>query len=43
MYKKQPEYGLLLSWNIARELVPKLRATGFKGKFIIPNPIPKII
>lgn len=43
MYKEQPEYGLLLSWNLANELIPKLRSNGFKGKFIVPNPIPKII
>ena len=29
---------LLLSWHIADELVPKIRAKGFKGKFIAPLP-----
>lgn len=29
---------LLLSWHIADEMIPKLRAKGFKGKFISPLP-----
>lgn len=43
LYRKQPEYTLLLSWHIASELMPKLRAKGFKGKFIVPLPKPQII
>jgi len=43
LFREQPDYGLLLSWNIADELVPKLRAGGYKGKFIVPNPVVKII
>jgi SAM-dependent methyltransferase len=39
----QPPYTLLLSWHIAGELVPRLRQGGFKGKFIIPLPEPRII
>lgn len=42
LYNKQPDYALLLSWHIAKELMPKLRAKGFKGKFIIPLPKPII-
>ena len=41
--KDAPEYGLLLSWHIQKEIVPKFRAKGFKGKFIIPLPTPTII
>lgn len=33
-----PDYGLLLSWHIRDELIPRFRARGFKGKFIIPLP-----
>ncbi len=43
LYKDQPEYAFLLSWHIADELILKLRQKGFKGKFIQPLPIPKII
>jgi len=43
LYTHQPEYALLLSWHIADELMPKLRAKGFKGKFIIPLPEPRIV
>jgi hypothetical protein len=34
---------LLLSWHIVDELVPKLRAKGFKGKFITPLPLAEIL
>jgi len=43
LFKDQPEYALLFSWHIADELIPKLQAKGFKGKFIVPLPTPKII
>lgn len=43
LFKDQPEFALLLSWHIAEELMPKLRAKGFRGGFIIPLPKPKII
>lgn len=43
LFSKQPEYALLLSWHIAEELIPKLKERGFKGKFIIPLPKPKIV
>ena len=38
-----PDYGLLLSWHIRDELVPRFRGKGFKGKFIIPLPVPTVI
>lgn len=43
LFSKQPEYALLLSWHIAEELMPKLKRKGFKGKFIIPLPKPRIV
>ena len=43
LYEDQPEYAILFSWHIADELMPKLREKGFKGKFIIPLPNPRII
>ena len=42
LYSDQPEYALLLSWHIADELIPKLKANGFRGKFIVPLPEPEI-
>jgi len=38
-----PEAALLLSWNLADELIPKLRQAGFRGQFIVPNPIPRLV
>lgn len=43
LFKDQPDYALLLSWHIAEELIPKLKQRGFKGKFIIPLPKPRVI
>jgi hypothetical protein len=43
LFDDQPEYALLLSWHIGDELMPKLSARGFKGKFIIPLPEPRIV
>lgn len=43
LFEDQPEYALLLSWHIADELMPKLRARGFKGGFIVPLPEPRIV
>lgn len=39
----QPDYGLLLSWHLGEELIPRFREGGFKGKIIIPLPEIKII
>ncbi|TSC88542.1 MAG: methyltransferase family protein [Microgenomates group bacterium Gr01-1014_7] len=43
LFKDQPDYALLLSWHIAEELIPKLKQRGFRGKFIIPLPEPRIV
>lgn len=43
LFQDQPDYALLLSWHIADELAPKLKEKGFKGKFIVPLPEPRII
>lgn len=43
LYADQPEYVILFSWQITDELVPKIRAKGFKGDFIVPLPVPMII
>ncbi len=41
--KEQPEYLLILSWHIGEELMKIMRRLGYKGKFIMPLPEPKII
>ena len=41
--KNQPDYVLVLSWHIGEELMEIMRKLGYKGKFIIPLPKPKII
>ena len=38
-----PETLLVLSWHIGEEIVPKLRERGFKGKFVIPLPQPRVL
>jgi len=43
LIERQPTYALLLSWHIADELMPKLRAKGFRGDFIVPLPEPRIV
>ncbi len=43
LYEDQPEYAMLLSWHIADELMPKIKAKGFKGAFIIPLPEPRVV
>jgi hypothetical protein len=43
LFADQPEYALLLSWHIAEELMPKLTARGFRGRYIIPLPEPRIV
>jgi hypothetical protein len=37
------DYLLMLSWHIAEELIPKLRKSGYKGKFLVPLPQPSIV
>ena len=43
LFEEQPEYALLLSWHIADELMAKLKEKGFKGRFIVPLPHPRIL
>jgi hypothetical protein len=42
LFLDQPAYALLLSWHIADELIPKLTSRGFKGRYIIPLPKPRV-
>jgi hypothetical protein len=43
LFVDQPEYALLFSWHIADELVPKLRGRGYRGRFIVPLPDPRLV
>ena len=43
LYKDQPEYAFIFSWHISEEIIKNLKSRGFKGKFIVPLPSPKII
>tara|TARA_B100001063_G_C16701532_1_gene522834 strand:- start:47 stop:1282 length:1236 start_codon:yes stop_codon:yes gene_type:complete len=43
LYLDKPDYVLILSWHISKEIINNLKKKGFKGKFIIPLPKPKII
>jgi C-methyltransferase C-terminal domain/Putative zinc binding domain/Methyltransferase domain len=42
LIEDQPEYALIFSYHIAASLMPKLRAMGYRGKFILPLPEPRI-
>lgn len=43
MFEEEPDYALMLSWNMADFLIPKFRERGYKGKFILPVPSVEII
>ena len=36
----QPEYALILSWHIAREVAGNQRDRGYRGSFLVPLPHP---
>lgn len=40
---KKPDYLLILSWHIYKELIDNFRSMNYKGRFIIPLPKPKIL
>ena len=42
LHKKKPNFLILFSWHIKDELKKNLKKKGYKGKFIIPLPEPKI-
>ncbi|MDP3962616.1 MAG: class I SAM-dependent methyltransferase [bacterium] len=43
IFEDQPDYVLVLSWHIGQELIKKVREAGYKGKFILPLPVPRIV
>ncbi len=42
LFKNKPDYLILFSWHIANELKINLRKKGYRGKFIIPLPNPRV-
>jgi hypothetical protein len=42
LFRDKPDYVILFSWHIAKELKNNLKKKGYKGKFIIPLPSPRI-
>ena len=43
LYKEQPDYVIIFPWHIFNEIKKNLKKNGYKGKFIVPLPIPKIL
>jgi SAM-dependent methyltransferase len=43
LFENPPDYALLLSWHIADELISKLRDRGYKGRFLVPLPEPRVV
>ena len=41
--REKPEYLIIFSWHIYKEIISNLKNKGYMGKFIIPLPKPKII
>ncbi len=41
--KLKPDIIIILAWNFSKEIKDISRSFGFKGKFIIPFPLPRII
>jgi SAM-dependent methyltransferase len=43
LFEDQPEYAVLFSWHIAEDLIAILRKNGYRGRFIVPLPTPRIL
>ena len=43
IFERQPEYAIVLSWHIGEELMKLYRRLGFRGKFIMPLPVPRVV
>ena len=43
LYERQPPHVLVLSWHIGEAIMPKIRERGYRGKFIVPLPEPRIV
>lgn len=40
LFADQPPHALLLAWDLADSLIPKLRQRGYRGRIIVPLPEP---
>lgn len=38
VFENQPDYAMILSWNMSEAIISNFRTLGYKGKFIIPVP-----
>jgi hypothetical protein len=43
LFEEQPDYAILLTWNMASDIIPKLRSGGYRGKIIVPVPSLEVI
>ena len=44
LYKRKPDYVLILAWNFAKPIMEKEKRYSKEiGKFIVPMPVPKIV
>ena len=43
VFRAQPDYAMILSWNMADAIMPKYRESGYTGKFILPVPEVRIV
>ncbi len=43
LYKEKPDYVIIFSWHISKQIITSLKKNGYKGKFIIPLPEPRIL
>lgn len=43
LFEENPDCAIILSWHIAEELAPKLRAKGYRGTLITPLPVPRTL
>lgn len=38
LYKRNPDYLLILAWNFAEPIIKKIKENGYRGKCIVPFP-----